>query len=143
MLVRHVHTHVKVITDPINLYKVDECTPCRFGANTVLLVCYDKTASWKRSFDGADSGEIDASIVATHMMLAAHAKGLGACWVMYFDPVKTSELFALPAYIIPVAFLVIGYSSSDSAHIEQHDQRYTLEHILLEEENKCGIKESK
>ena len=31
---------VKVITDPADLEKVDKCTPCRFRAPAVLLVCY-------------------------------------------------------------------------------------------------------
>ena len=65
---------VKVIKGA-DLAKMDECTPCRFGAPAALLVCYDREACWKRSFDGALSGEVDASIVTTHMMLAAHELG--------------------------------------------------------------------
>lgn len=34
---------IKVINEAEGLMKVDECTPCRFGAPTVLLVCYDKS----------------------------------------------------------------------------------------------------
>ena len=66
---------IKVIIDPAELAKVDECTPCRFGAPAVLLVCYDKAACWKRKFDGANSGEVDASIITTHLMLAAEDLG--------------------------------------------------------------------
>ena len=58
---------IKVITDPADLAKADECTPCRFNAPALLLVCYDRTACWERKFDGADSGEVDASIVTTHL----------------------------------------------------------------------------
>ena len=122
---------IKVITDPAELAKVDECTPCRFGAPAVLLVCYDKTVCWKRKFDGAGSGEVDASIVTTHLMLAAYELGLGACWVMHFDPVKTVELFTLPENIIPVAFLPIGYPADDAAPIDFHYQRVELEDICL------------
>ena len=122
---------IKVITAPPELGKVDECTPCRFGAPAVLLVCYDKTASWKRKFDGADSGEVDAAIIATHLMLAAHEIGLGTCWVMFFDPVKTVELFALPENIVPVAMLPIGYPADDAAPAPLHEQKHSLEKTLL------------
>ena len=111
---------IKVITEPADLAKVDECPPCRFEAPAVLLVCYDKTVSWKRKFDGADSGEVDASVVTTHLMLAAHDLGLGTCWVMYFDPAKTAELFALPENIVPVAMLPIGYPADDAVPAGVH-----------------------
>ena len=37
--------------------------------------------TWKREYDGKTSGDIDASIVTTHMMLAAAALGIGTTWV--------------------------------------------------------------
>ena len=122
---------IKIITDPADLAKVDECTPCRFNAPAVLLVCYDKTVCWERKFDGANSGDVDASIVTTHLMLAAHEIGLGTCWVMYFDPAKTVELFVLPDNIVPVAMLPIGWPADDAAPADKHEQRFPLGEILL------------
>ena len=69
---------IKVITELTDLKKVDEITPYRFDAPLVLLICYDYSVCWKRSFDGAKSGEIDASIVTTYLMLAAQAQCLGS-----------------------------------------------------------------
>lgn len=122
---------IKVLTDAEDLAKVDECTPCRFGAPAALLVCYDRSVCWKRKFDGATSGEVDASIVTTHMMLAAHDLGLGACWVMYFDPAKTAKAFSLPENIVPVAFLPMGYPAGDAMPADRHWQRLALDEILL------------
>ena len=122
---------IKTITDAGELAKVDECTTCRYGAPTVLLVCYDKTVCWKRPFDAALSGEVDAAIVTTHMMLAAHELGLGTCWVMYFDPEKTSELFSLPENIVPAAMLPIGYPVENSAPSHMHGKRSELTKLLL------------
>ena len=122
---------IKVITDPTDLAKVDKCTPCRFNAPVVLLVCYDKNVRWERKFDGANSGEVDASIVTTHLMLAAEDAGLGSCWVMYYNVVKTIELFALPENIVPMAMLPIGYPAEDAAPADQHEQRFSLDAILL------------
>ena len=121
---------IKVITGE-DLAKVDECTSCRFKAPAVLLVCYDRNACWKRPFDGANSGEVDASIVATHLMLAAQDLGLGTCWVMYFDPAKTSELFSLAEDIVPVAMLPVGYPSEDAAPSKLHGSRFELDRILI------------
>ncbi|MCL1817269.1 MAG: nitroreductase family protein [Clostridiales bacterium] len=122
---------IKVITATADLAKVDKCTPCRFGAPTVLLICYDRVISWERKYDGANSGEVDASIVTTHLMLAAQEVGLGTCWVMYFDPAKLAELFALSENIVPVALLPIGYPAKDAVPADLHEQRLPLNEILL------------
>ena len=122
---------IKVLTDAGDLAKMDGCTRCRFGAPAALLICYDKNESWKRSFDGADSGEVDASIITTHMMMEAQDLGLGTCWVMYFDPAKTIEAFALPEHIVPLAFLPLGYPADDAAPGPMHGERLALEEILL------------
>ena len=122
---------IKVITDAHDLANVDECTSCRFGAPTVLLVCYDKAVCWKRRFDGASSGDVDASIVTTHLMLAAWDAGLGTCWVMAFDPAKTIELFGLPENIVPVAFLPIGYPADGAKPADGHNQKNALAALLL------------
>jgi nitroreductase len=122
---------IRIVTSQADLAKVDKCTAYRFNAPAVLLVCYDKTVCWKRRFDGADSGEVDASIVATHLMLAASEAGLGTCWVMSFDPVKTVELFALPKNIVPVAILPIGYPAEDSIPSDWHEQRFSLDQTVF------------
>lgn len=122
---------IKVITDIEALKLVDECTPCRFDAPAVLLVCYDKNVCWTRRFDGAKSGEVDASIAATHLMLAAHDLGLVTCWVMYFDPAKTSALFELPDHIVPVAMLPIGYPAKEATPAKGHADKQPIEDFLL------------
>ena len=123
---------VKVITDQADLLKVDLCSPCRFGAQAVLLVCYDKTVCWKHpSNEALISGEIDASIVATHLILAAQDIGLGSCWVMKFDREKTVKTFALPKNIVPVAMLPIGYPAEDATPSDRHGSRKAVGEFLL------------
>lgn len=122
---------IKVISEPAELALVDKCTPCRYGAPLVLLVCYDKNICWKRPFDGALSGEVDASIVTTHLMFAAQEAGLGSVWVMHFDPAKAIEHFALPENIVPVAMLPLGYPAEDAKPSDSHLKREALENILL------------
>ena len=123
---------IKVITTPEELAKVDECTVCRFDAPMVLLICYDKNVSWKRKFDGACSGEVDASIITTHLMLAAEDLGLGTCWVMHFDPAKVIELFNLPEHIVPVALLPLGYPAEDAKPAKLHTERFVVNDYLFD-----------
>lgn len=124
---------VYVIRSEEGLARLRRCTTCHFSAPVVLLVCYDERLSWKRSFDGQDSGFVDASIVTTQMMLQAAELGLGSTWVMYFDPARTREEFALPEHIVPAAMLPMGYPAQDAAPAPMHSSfrpaQETIEYI--------------
>ena len=63
------------------LAKFDTLTPCRYGADTVLLVCFDRNEVYHYPGGLRDSGIEDASIVATHLMLAAKNAGVESCWI--------------------------------------------------------------
>ena len=93
------------------LTKLKACTPCHFHAPLAFLVCADLDECWERPFDGQPSGLIDASIVATHMMLQAAAEGVGCTWVMHFDPETAAEEFDIPQNVVPVCLLVMGYAT--------------------------------
>ncbi len=106
------------------LAKIDACTQCRFGAPAALLITYDGAACWRRArYDDAPSGEVDAAIVTTHMMLEAAARGVGSLWVMHFDPAAARREFALPKAEIPVAMLMLGYPAEDAAPAPAHTER--------------------
>ncbi|MDR0957828.1 MAG: nitroreductase family protein [Clostridiales bacterium] len=122
---------IKVITSEEELKKVDVCTPCRFKAPLVFLVCYDKSECWGRTFDSATSGTVDASIIITHMMLQAEDLGIGTTWVMHFDPKKAVEEFNLPENYIPISFLVAGYPAVDAVPAPGHSIRKKIEEILF------------
>ena len=123
---------IKIIKTDEDIAKIDQCTPGRFGAPLVFLVCYDESVSWTRAtFDGQNSGETDAAIVVTHMMLQACDLGLGSLYVKHFDPAKTIELFGLKKGIIPSALLVVGYAAEDSKPSKMHFDKKPLSDILL------------
>ncbi len=102
------------------LEKLKRCTKCHFHAPNALLVCYHKDEAWRRKYDGKSSGVVDAAIVATHMMLAAADLGVGATWVMHFDPAALTAELELPQQIVPVALLVMGYPAEDAVPLEMH-----------------------
>ena len=103
-----------------SIEKLRACTKCHFGAPTALLVCHNTAESWVRPYDGALSSPVDAVIVATHMLLAAHNEGVGSCWVMHFDPANLRQTFAIPDGIEPAALLVMGYPAENAKPLPLH-----------------------
>lgn len=106
---------IYILQSPEALKNIRAITKSTYNAPTVLLVCYDNRLSWKSPFvDGYDCGEMDASIVCTHMMLEAWNIGVGSCWVLLFDPALVKKAFDLPPYIVPVCLLPIGYAAPNA-----------------------------
>ena len=96
---------------------------CRFtfGAPTILVIGYDKERDWKnRLMPGYGSGETDAAIVCTHMMLAAWEQGIGSCWVGYFNAANVSRVLELPENIVVTAMLPIGYAAEGAEPLALH-----------------------
>lgn len=74
-----------------------------------IVVCGDRSQSWKRRMDGHDHADIDAAIATEHICLAAAEQGLGSCWVCNFDADLCSEVLNLEGELYPVAIVPIGY----------------------------------
>ena len=87
---------VYVVQSEEMLAKIDGVTPCRYGAPTVVVVAFDKNNVFTYPGGKRDSGVEDATIVATHMILAAADEGVDSCWVNFFDPEKMEEVLGLP-----------------------------------------------
>jgi nitroreductase len=102
---------------------------CRFtfDAPTVLVIGYDKERSWKNKLmPPYDSGETDAAIVATHMMLMAASLGIGTCWVGYFNADDVRKALSLPENVVITALMPIGYPAKDSVPADFHTQTREL-----------------
>ena len=96
-----------IVDDKEDLRKLSEIAQI-YGAPLALVICADHNATWKRSFDGFDTGPIDTAVVMTHMILACADVGLGAVWVDYFKPDRLKDIFNLPASWHPYHVLAIG-----------------------------------
>ena len=70
---------------------------------------------------GYSSGETDAAIVCTHMMLEAWEQGIGSCWVGAFAADAVEEALALPENIRVTAMLPLGYAADDAEPAEFHN----------------------
>lgn len=105
------------------LEKINSVCRCIFGAPTVLVIGYDKDRDWKNPLmPPYHSGETDASIVCTHMMLEAAEQGIGSCWVGFFNADEVSKVLGLPENVVVTALLPIGYPSECSAPSERHEK---------------------
>ena len=96
---------------------------CTFGAPVILVVCYDRERDWKNKLmPGYESGETDAAIVCTHMMLQAFELGIGSCWVGYFNPQTVAETLGLPENVTVSALLPMGYPAENAEPLPLHEQ---------------------
>ena len=111
---------IYVLKSPEAIGKIRSLTRFAYDAPVVLLVCADKTKVWRSpSEHGYDTGEMDASIVCTHMMLEAWALGIGSVWVRGFDSQQMAKAFDLPEQVQPICLLPIGYPSDESVPYEE------------------------
>ena len=122
--------HIYVIESEKGLAKVDKCTPCRYGANTVAVVAFDKTNVFTYPGEKRDSGVEDASIVATHMILAAKNAGVDSCWVNFFDPEIMAKELGLPENEEILMILDLGYAAEGTKALPTHDKRKEMSEIV-------------
>ena len=118
--------HIYVLQSEEMLAKVDALTPCRYNAPVVLVVAFDKNNVFTYPGDKRDSGVEDATIVATHMILAAADEGVDSCWVNFFDPEKAAEALGLPENEEVLMLMDLGYAAEGAGPLANHDSRKPL-----------------
>lgn len=122
---------ILVINERESKEKLNRITKSKLYFDTALLVCYDKREAWIRPCDKKSSGEIDASIVTTHMMLEAASLGVGSIWVMSWNPDEMAKAFDLSDDLEPIALLVMGYAAENEKPRPTHFKTKNIEDILL------------
>lgn len=122
---------IYVIQSPEGLAAIDGLTPCRYGASTVLAVAFDSRHAFVYPGEKRNSGAEDASIVATHMMLAAANAGVDSCWINFFDPEKAAKALKLPEYEEVVMLLDLGYAAEGVTPLPPHSQRKALSETVV------------
>ena len=122
--------HVYVLQSADALAKIDAATPCRYGAPTVLAVTFDKNNVFTYPGGKRDSGVEDASIVATHMILAAADEGVDSCWINFFDPEKLAEALELPENEEILMVMDLGYAAEGAGPLGNHNSRKPLDETV-------------
>jgi nitroreductase len=83
-------------------------------APVVIVACTDTQRS---AMKYGERGKIlysiqDAAASIQNLLLAAHDLGLGACWIGAFFEDKVSDILGIPAGVVPLAIIPIGYTDS-------------------------------
>lgn len=113
---------------------VAKATKYTFGADTFLVVGYNNKEGWVRPYDNRPFADVDASIVATHIMMEIKDLGLDTTWVGFFDAPLLKELCpAMKDYEL-IAIFPIGYAedSEAGAPSPRHTVRKNIEDIYTE-----------
>ena len=119
---------IYVIQSKEAITKIDQSTPCRYNAPTVLLVCSDKSKAFSKN--NHSTYEIDASIVATHMILEATNIGVDNIWIELFDKNKIKETFKLPKELETICLIPLGYKTDDYSTNPLHNQRKNIKEFV-------------
>lgn len=115
--------HVWVAQTPEAVARVAACTRFDFGARLILVVGAAPERAWVRKYDDRNFADVDASIVGTHIMLAAQDLGLGTTWVGHFDAPALKEAFPQMAPYDLVALFPLGYPAQDGGPAGKHFER--------------------
>lgn len=107
---------------------LDKATPCRYGSHCVLLVCGDKEKAYSKK--DYSTYEMDATIVATHMMLCATSLGVDNIWIEMFDANILKEEFDLPDNLVPVCLLPLGYKAKLCPPSPLHKIRKSIDKLV-------------
>lgn len=117
-----------VVQSQEGLAKIDKASPCRYNAPVCLIVASDKNIAWSK--DNYSTFEMDACIVATHMMLEATNLNLDNIWIEMFDKEILKKEFNLNTNIEPVCLLQLGYKADDCKPSLLHAKRKKINEIV-------------
>ena len=118
--------HIYVVQSENGLAAIDKVTPCRYGAPVVLVVAYNKNNVFTYPGEKRDSGIEDASIVATHMLLAAYNEGVDSCWINFFNPDELAQALNLPEDEEVLMLLDLGIAAEGTEALPNHNSRKEL-----------------
>lgn len=122
---------VYVLKSDEAISKIRKLSRCAYNAPVVLMIGYDENEEWKNPLEsGVVSGQQDASIVATHMMLKAYELGIGSCWVGFFSPTEVKKAFNLPESEKLVLLLPIGYPADNAKPADGHTKKKDLNETI-------------
>lgn len=117
--------HIYVLESEEALEKVDACTPCRYGASTVLCIAFNTENVYTYPNGKRDSGIEDATIIATHIILAAADVDVDSCWINNFDFEKLKNELQLPENEEILMLMDLGYGDNFKP-LPNHDSRKEL-----------------
>ena len=122
--------HIWAVSQPDTLEAIKDVTRSNYGAPLLLVVGCRPADAWVRRYDGKNGAEVDASIVATYLMLAAQNEGLATLWVGSFDPASLSRILPGTEGYDLVAMINVGYPAAESIPSPMHAARKSLDELV-------------
>jgi len=126
--------HIWVVTSEEARAKLAKANRMPFvqAAPVNFIIGADPAPAWVRPSDGKNFADVDASIVATQMMLEIHDLGLGSTWVGFFDePAMKEEFPEMKDYDL-IAILPAGYPEETAEPRESHFVRRGRDEAVTE-----------
>lgn len=120
------------ITSAESMEKIKQVTNYTFGAGFALLIGVKNDDAFVRPFDNLNYGDIDGSIIATHIWLAVQDEGLGTTWVGYFDAPKLQKLIPETQEYNLIALFPIGYPAEGAKPSMRHEERREISEAVFE-----------
>ena len=127
--------HVWAVSSPDALDAIKSVTRSNYGAPLLLVVGCRPVDAWVRRYDGKNGAEVDASIVATYLMLAAENEGLATLWVGSFDPELLAGILPGTDGYELVAMINVGYPVEGSVPSEKHWSRVEMGEFVTKAES--------
>lgn len=122
--------HLWVVESADAVERLSSLTRFSFGARAILVLGALADEAWVRKYDGRNFADVDASIVGTHIMLAAHDLGLGTTWVGHFDAPAVKEAFPEMAPYDLIALFPLGYPAVGDEPAAKHFVRRPAEELV-------------
>lgn len=118
-----------IIQNEEHIRKVEATTGATFGAKLFFVIGAQNDLGWIRKYDKRNFADVDASIVATHMMMEIEDLGLSTTWVGHFDAEKMKKLFPPMAGYDLIALFPVGYAEEDAEPADLHEKRKPAEEL--------------
>lgn len=119
-------------SDDEKLRILNTSSPCEYNSQLMFVITYNLDECWYNQHSGLPSGIVDATIVATHMVLEAEDLGLGSVYIGAFNPDIVVKNFEIPENHKIAMLLFMGYRSEDSVASEMHSTFKSDEELFEE-----------
>jgi len=122
--------HFIVVTDPeqVAALRASYARPWETTAPTILAVCIEPSKAWVRKKDGEEFWKVDAAIALENMVLCATEKGVGTCWIAYFDEKAARKVLGVPKDARVVAMTPLGYPDEEKGKVTERKDLKDIVH---------------
>jgi nitroreductase len=115
--------HFIVLTDRLILDEIPKIHPFAAmvkQAQTAVVICGDVMLEKYKGY-----WVLDCSAATQNLLIAAHAKGLGAVWCGVYPSeervMNFKKLFGLPEHIVPFSLVPLGFPAEEKPAVERFD----------------------